>query len=267
MKKDRAIPAGYMTVGEVAKKTNTTVRTLQYYDKEGVLSPSEESEGGRRLYTNKDIVKLYQIQAMKFLGFSLDDIKNRLPKIDTHEEVSAVLKEQAKGIRESISSLKHALNAVEKLSFEVLQMKSVDWAQYANIVGMLHAKNPGYWLIKHMDTSVMEHFTAHLDAEVGEKLNEKYIQIIKKSATIQNAGHAPNSAEAMALAKEWWDFVMATTAGDSVLLAKLIEMGQNVDYAEWTKKYSFDKDYLEEILDNYFAKLGYNPLESEGKND
>ncbi len=61
MKKNRAIPHGYMTVGEVAKKMGVTVRTLQYYDEEGLLSPSSESEGGRRLYTHKDVIKLYQI--------------------------------------------------------------------------------------------------------------------------------------------------------------------------------------------------------------
>ena len=75
MEKYRAIPQGYMTVGQLAKKMNTTVRTLQYYDNEGLLSPSSESEGGRRLYTGKDVIMLHQIQAMKYLGFSLDDIK------------------------------------------------------------------------------------------------------------------------------------------------------------------------------------------------
>ena len=43
MAKYRAIPQGFMTVGEVAKKMGVTVRTLQYYDKEGLLSPSAES--------------------------------------------------------------------------------------------------------------------------------------------------------------------------------------------------------------------------------
>ena len=61
MTKYRAIPQGFMTVGEVAKKMGVTVRTLQYYDKEGLLSPSAESEGGRRLYTDKDLVMLHQI--------------------------------------------------------------------------------------------------------------------------------------------------------------------------------------------------------------
>lgn len=75
MDKQKAIPQGYMTVGEIARKMDVTVRTLQHYDREGLLSPSAMSEGGRRLYTDKDIVKLHQILSLKHLGFSLSDIK------------------------------------------------------------------------------------------------------------------------------------------------------------------------------------------------
>ena len=53
MAKHRSIPLGFMTVGEAAKKIGVTVRTLQYYDKEGLLFPSAESKGGRRLHTDK----------------------------------------------------------------------------------------------------------------------------------------------------------------------------------------------------------------------
>ena len=48
METEKAIPTGYMTVGEVAQKMGVTVRTLQYYDREGLLTPSAISEGGRR---------------------------------------------------------------------------------------------------------------------------------------------------------------------------------------------------------------------------
>lgn len=67
MNKHKAIPEGYMTVGEIAKKMNVTVRTLQHYDREGLFSPSAVSEGGRRLYTNKDILRLHQILSLKHL--------------------------------------------------------------------------------------------------------------------------------------------------------------------------------------------------------
>lgn len=61
----------FFTVGELAKEMDVTVRTLQYYDKEGLLKPSTKSGGGRRLYSKKDMVKLHQILSLKYLSFSL----------------------------------------------------------------------------------------------------------------------------------------------------------------------------------------------------
>ena len=115
MDKHKAIPQGYMTVGEVAKKMDVTVRTLQHYDREGLLSPSAMSEGGRRLYTDKDIIKLHQILSLKHLGFSLDDIKNRLISLDTPAEIAAVLTEQADAVKKKIDSLSESLRELEAL--------------------------------------------------------------------------------------------------------------------------------------------------------
>ena len=115
MAKHRAIPPGFMTVGEAAKKIGVTVRTLQYYDKEGLLSPSAASEGGRRLYTDKDLVMLHQIISSKSLGFSLDDIKHRLISLETPTDVATALTEQADSIREKIEQLTASLTAIEQL--------------------------------------------------------------------------------------------------------------------------------------------------------
>lgn len=100
MEKHGATPQGYLTVGEAANKMGVTVRTLQYYDREGLLAPSAQSEGGRRLYTDKDLIKLHQILSLKSLGFSLRDIKQRLISLETPAEVANALTEQAKAIRE-----------------------------------------------------------------------------------------------------------------------------------------------------------------------
>lgn len=94
-----------MTIGEVAKKLGITVRTLQYYDEVNLLSPSSESQGGRRLYTDRDIIKLYQILSLKHLGFSLDDIKNRLIRLNTPTDVAEALSAQAAILQEKIDSL------------------------------------------------------------------------------------------------------------------------------------------------------------------
>ena len=130
----RAIPKGYMTVGEVAKKMGVTVRALQYYDREGLFSPSATSEGGRRLYTDKDIIKLHQILSLKSLGFSIDEIKNRLTSIDAPEQVAAALTEQSKAVQAQISALTQSLQEIEALKGEVLKMQSVDFKKYADII-------------------------------------------------------------------------------------------------------------------------------------
>ena len=60
----------YLTVGQAAKKMGVTVRTLQYYDKAGLLPPSAVSEGGRRLYTHKDLVQLLEQHSGRAVGLS-----------------------------------------------------------------------------------------------------------------------------------------------------------------------------------------------------
>ncbi|HEY5002165.1 MAG TPA: MerR family transcriptional regulator, partial [Ktedonobacteraceae bacterium] len=60
---------------QFAQKASVTVRTLRYYDKVGLLSPSLYTESGYRLYTNEDLLRLQNILALKFLGFSLEEIR------------------------------------------------------------------------------------------------------------------------------------------------------------------------------------------------
>lgn len=113
MENQRAIPQGYMTTGELAKRMGVTVRTLQHYGREGLLAPSCISEGGRRLYTNKDVVKLHQILSLKHLGFSLSDIKSRLISLDKPAEVADILTEQAAIVQKKIEALSESLNALK----------------------------------------------------------------------------------------------------------------------------------------------------------
>ena len=108
-----------LTVGELAKLMDTTVRTLQYYDQEGLLVPSCKSEGGRRLYTKKDMVQLHQILSLKYLGFSLEDIKHKLISLDNPDDVVKVLNYQEQALKSQIEELKETLSALQSLRDEV----------------------------------------------------------------------------------------------------------------------------------------------------
>ena len=63
-----------LKVGELARRTGLTVRTLHHYDSIGLLSPSARSDSGYRLYQRDDIARLHQIQALRRFGMSLADI-------------------------------------------------------------------------------------------------------------------------------------------------------------------------------------------------
>lgn len=266
MKKYRAIPQGYMTIGEVAKKMGVTVRTMQYYDKEGLLSPSSESEGGRRLYTDTDVIKLYQILSMKHLGFSLDDIKNRLISLETPEDIAYVLTEQAATIREKIDGLSESLQQIEALKAEVLQMQQVDFKKYADIIVNLQMKNEFYWLIKHFDDNTLEYFRSHFDKDSSLEMMETYTRLIDEAIWLQKNGIPPESEKGQEFAKAFWNMIMEFTNGDMSMLPKLMETG-NFDGPdnEWKQKQVVANTFIEPALSAYFTILGYNPLEEGPK--
>jgi len=122
----------YMTVGQLAKRMGTTVRTLQFYDLEGLLPPSDETYGGRRLYGDRDVIRLHQIQSLKYLGFSLDEIRHHLVALDTPADVAAALAQQASGLRTQITALSKVLSDIERL---IVLMKWCRVERMFDIVG------------------------------------------------------------------------------------------------------------------------------------
>ncbi len=266
MDKHKAIPQGYMTVGEVARKMDVTVRALQHYDREGLLSPSAMSEGGRRLYTNKDIVTLHQILSLKHLGFSLDDIKNRLISLDTPAEIAAVLTEQADAVKQKIESLSESLRELEVLREEVLQMHSVDFKKYADIIVNLQMKNDFYWLIKHFDDQTLDHIRSRFDKDSGKAFMDTFMQLQDEAIRLQNAGVPADSDEAQNFAETYWNMITDFTDGDMSMLPKLIELGQfqNAEQS-WKEKQRIANGYVEQALGFYFSRLGVDPFQEEPK--
>lgn len=65
---------GPWRVGELAKATGLTVKTLHHYDEIGLLKPSGHTDAGHRLYTKRDLARLQQIVSLRSLGFALDQI-------------------------------------------------------------------------------------------------------------------------------------------------------------------------------------------------
>ncbi|CPS19285.1 MerR family transcriptional regulator [Mycobacteroides abscessus] len=72
-----------MQIGQVAARTELSIRTIRHYDDVGLVTPSARSTGGFRLYTETDVERLLVIRRMKPLDFTLTEMKDLLQAIDT----------------------------------------------------------------------------------------------------------------------------------------------------------------------------------------
>ena len=96
---------GYYSTGEFMKQANITKKTIRYYDEKNILKPSFVSDSGARYYTEKDLAKLQQILLLKYLGFSLGDIKEmQVDDADKHFIVNS-LNIQQKLVEDRIEQL------------------------------------------------------------------------------------------------------------------------------------------------------------------
>jgi MerR family copper efflux transcriptional regulator len=72
----------HMQIGQVATRTQLSIRTVRHYDDVGLVTPSARSAGGFRLYTEADVDRLLVIRRMKPLGFTLAEMKDLLAALD-----------------------------------------------------------------------------------------------------------------------------------------------------------------------------------------
>jgi MerR family transcriptional regulator, thiopeptide resistance regulator len=90
---------GMWRIGELARETGLTVRTLHHYDQLGLLSPLSRTEGGHRCYTSGDVRRLHRIVALRSLGISLEEIGTLL---DGAPDPTGLLRRQLDVVEERI---------------------------------------------------------------------------------------------------------------------------------------------------------------------
>jgi DNA-binding transcriptional MerR regulator len=96
----------WLKIGEVARRTGLSVRTLRHYDELGLLIPSERTSGEHRLYSSDDFRRLLAVQHLKSLGLSLAEVKAALddPGFDA-----------AAALADHITTVEHRLTAEQEL--------------------------------------------------------------------------------------------------------------------------------------------------------
>lgn len=264
MNRKKDFPEGYMTVGQAAKKMGVTVRALQYYDKEGLLCPCAQSEGGRRLYTDRELIRLHQILSLKSLGFSLEEIKNKLIPLQTPEEVASALSEQAAVLREKIAGLTQSLRDTEALQAEVLQMQTVDFKKYADIIVNLQMNNANYRLIKYFSEKTLDHIRSRFTKESGLAFIRRFGVLQQTAVSLLEQGEAPDSEVGIRLAEVFWKLIEEFTGGDLSMLPELMAFSDSdMPDSDWSQQQKRAQSFLSPALEAYFLRSGNNPFEEE----
>jgi DNA-binding transcriptional MerR regulator len=128
----------------------------------GLLSPSHYTDAGHRLYTDADFVRLQQILALKFLGFSLEEIRQCI--CNGPAVLPEALKLQKAMMQEKRSQLDTVIEAITRTE-ALLQKNEHDWDSIVSVIQVIQMQNANDWRNKYFSPEEMRKM---------EELNQKY---------------------------------------------------------------------------------------------
>ncbi|WP_432112269.1 MerR family transcriptional regulator [Streptomyces sp. YPW6] len=109
-----------MQIGEVAARTELSLRTIRHYEETGLVIPSARSQGGFRLYTETDVARLMVIRRMKPLGFTLEQMRDLLDATDRLDGDEALDGDEREALLERVRGYRQAAaEQVEKLRVQL----------------------------------------------------------------------------------------------------------------------------------------------------
>ncbi|MFE1794982.1 MULTISPECIES: MerR family transcriptional regulator [unclassified Streptomyces] len=110
----------HMQIGEVAARTELSLRTIRHYEETGLVIPSARSQGGFRLYTETDVTRLMVIRRMKPLGFTLDQMRDLLDATDRLDDEAGLTDDEREALIDRIRVYERAASEqVDKLRVQL----------------------------------------------------------------------------------------------------------------------------------------------------
>lgn len=166
-----------MKISEFAKRAGVTVKTLLHYDKIGLLKPSEKSDSGYRVYSQKDFLKLQQITTLKFIGLPLKEINKILS--EAGENLESIIYIQKKALEEKRKHLESVITVFNKAESQIKENGFLEVEQLIDIIR-----------ITNMENKVKERFNSASKQYITDRLYWRH-----KSAELINELIKPNSTD------------------------------------------------------------------------
>ena len=210
-----------MKVGELAKQTGISVRTLHYYDEIKLLSPSQRTRTDHRLYTAEDIARLQQIVSLRQLGFSLDEIRECLerPAYSLHR----VIELHMARLKEQLALSMRLLNRLEAIARNLHSTESVsieDLIQTIEAITMFEK----YYTPEQLET-LKQRRESLGESRIHQAENE-WEKLIAQARVEMEKGTSPSSESVQNIARRWRELIDEFTGGDSGIEQSLTSMYQ-----------------------------------------
>jgi DNA-binding transcriptional MerR regulator len=230
-------------VGELARRTGLSVRTLHYYDEIGLLSPSHHSGSGHRLYDADDVARLQRILSLRQLGFALEEIKDCVARGEFAPQ--RVLELHRARLAEQIALQQRLYRRLEAIQAQLRSAETVSVEEF----------------IQAIEETVMieKYYTPEQLAEIkarGEALGEEKIraaenewqELIAQVRAAMERGDDPAGEPVQRLARHWGELVNAFTGGNPEIAQSLKKMWQQEE-----KIHGMDTRAMRELWD-YLAR-------------
>ena len=234
-----------ISIQQLTKETSVTVRTLRYYDQISLLEPGGKTEGGHRLYSESDVLKLQQILFLKEMGFALKEITNMLEteRINFKE----VLQKQLFFVREE----QKKLSCMEKMLQAVLYSTELEGDLNWNIMFelmQLSQQSPRMRQLfqQQVFSKEEEGLLKNLPnmSEQNEEVQE-WIVLLKRMRQFMQKKKAPGDAEVQGITGIILDKCREMANGDEAFLDKLWEVRKSTEHSKRMNMYPIEEELLQ----------------------
>lgn len=203
-----------MKIGELAKQTGLSIRTLHYYDEIGLLCPSHRTEVGYRLYSDRDIIRLQQIVSLRQLGFSLKEIYECLKDPDLSLQQTIDLHRDR--VKEQMDLSRTLLKRLDVISTELQTTQSV-------------AVDKLIQVMETVSMSKQQYLTPEQQKILSSRFSEReaeWQQILTQARTEMSKGTNFESHSVYKLAMRWEKSMESLVSGDEQIYESLMRMYQ-----------------------------------------
>jgi DNA-binding transcriptional MerR regulator len=203
---------------QFAKRSGVTVRTLHHYDRIGLLKPSDYTGVGFRLYRDGDFVRLQQIVTLKFIGFSLKEIKRLLERKGSG--LSAALRAQRMTLEQKRRHLDSAIQAIAKAEGIVASRPKPGWETFQKITEEIQMQTDNDVMKKYYNDEARKLIAERQNLwspELQKEVTGKWTALIQDIEAAAASGMDPASPSAQALVERQAKLVEGFTGGHAAI--------------------------------------------------